>query len=89
MPPHWNRRMRLSYCRICVYVNDTYYRTEQHGAEDAPELADLYLAYGKALLENAISTSDVLGKTGDKDGPEPEDGMSHVVLESALLTVYL
>ncbi|VDB99901.1 unnamed protein product [Peniophora sp. CBMAI 1063] len=47
--------------------------TEQHGAEDAPELADLYLAYGKALLENAIATSDVLGKNGDKDGAEPEE----------------
>ncbi|KZV63182.1 hypothetical protein PENSPDRAFT_657515 [Peniophora sp. CONT] len=46
--------------------------TEQYGAEDAPELADLYLSYGKALLENAISTSDVLGKNGEKDGPEPE-----------------
>ncbi|THU91533.1 hypothetical protein K435DRAFT_863353 [Dendrothele bispora CBS 962.96] len=34
--------------------------------EDAPEIADLYFAYGKALLENAISQSHVLGKEKDK-----------------------
>ncbi|KAF5352895.1 hypothetical protein D9757_012110 [Collybiopsis confluens] len=30
--------------------------------EDSPEIADLYFAYGKALLENAISQNSVLGK---------------------------
>jgi len=30
--------------------------------ENAPETADLYFAYGRALLENAISQSSVLGK---------------------------
>ncbi|THH14757.1 hypothetical protein EW146_g5614 [Bondarzewia mesenterica] len=30
--------------------------------ERAPEMADLYLSYGKALLENAIAQSSVLGK---------------------------
>lgn len=44
------------------------------------------MAYGKALLENAISTSDVLGKSGDKDGPELEDGTAHIVHVSAMLT---
>ncbi|KAI0070803.1 hypothetical protein K474DRAFT_1669694 [Panus rudis PR-1116 ss-1] len=34
--------------------------TAKHG-EDAPQLADLYYAYGKALLENAISQNSVLG----------------------------
>ncbi|KAJ7180986.1 hypothetical protein C8R46DRAFT_940953 [Mycena filopes] len=37
--------------------------------EDAPETADLYFSYGKALLENAISQSSVLGK----DQPEGAD----------------
>ncbi|KAJ3984848.1 hypothetical protein F5890DRAFT_1235074 [Lentinula detonsa] len=36
--------------------------------EDSPEIADLYFAYGKALLENAISQNAVLGK----EQPEEE-----------------
>ncbi|KAF7310066.1 SHNi-TPR domain-containing protein [Mycena indigotica] len=42
--------------------------TQEQG-DDAPETADLYFAYGRALLENAISQSSVLGK----DQPEQED----------------
>ncbi|KAF8217024.1 hypothetical protein K438DRAFT_1925958 [Mycena galopus ATCC 62051] len=38
--------------------------------DDAPETADLYFAYGKALLENAISQSSVLGKDQPEDGAE-------------------
>ena len=34
---------------------------EKYG-DDADETADLYFSYGKALLENAISQSAVLGK---------------------------
>ncbi|KAN0129345.1 hypothetical protein V8E53_012829 [Lactarius tabidus] len=34
----------------------------QTHAEDAPEMADVYFAYGKALLENAIAQNSVLGK---------------------------
>jgi HAT1-interacting factor 1 len=30
--------------------------------EDAPEMADVYFAYGRALLENAIAQNSVLGK---------------------------
>ncbi|KZP21068.1 hypothetical protein FIBSPDRAFT_523834 [Athelia psychrophila] len=46
--------------------------TEKYG-EDALESADLYFAYGKALLENAISQSNVLGKEQPEDGtPEPD-----------------
>ncbi|KAF8623209.1 hypothetical protein AX15_006447 [Amanita polypyramis BW_CC] len=41
--------------------------TREHG-ESAPETADLYLSYGKALLENAISQNSVLGK----EQPETE-----------------
>ena len=37
--------------------------------ENSPEIADLYLSYGKALLENAITQSSVLGK----NQPEGED----------------
>ncbi|KNZ74575.1 NASP-related protein sim3 [Termitomyces sp. J132] len=40
--------------------------------EDSPETADLYFLYGKALLENAISQSSVLGKEQDGDGHEEE-----------------
>ncbi|EIN09667.1 hypothetical protein PUNSTDRAFT_113095 [Punctularia strigosozonata HHB-11173 SS5] len=36
-------------------------QTEQVG-QDAPETADLYFSYGRALLENAIAQSSVLGK---------------------------
>ncbi|TRM59131.1 hypothetical protein BD626DRAFT_509222 [Schizophyllum amplum] len=46
--------------------------------EDALEVADLHFAYGKALLENAISNSGVLGKAepeGEKDDePAPSGG---------------
>jgi hypothetical protein len=44
-------------------------RTKRHG-EKAPETADLYFSYGKALLENAISQSSVLGKEQPEDGVE-------------------
>ncbi|KAH9004443.1 hypothetical protein EDB86DRAFT_2797544, partial [Lactarius hatsudake] len=39
-------------------------------AEDAPEMADVYFAYGKALLENAVVQSSVLGK----DQQQQQDG---------------
>ncbi|KAG6896532.1 hypothetical protein C0992_007666 [Termitomyces sp. T32_za158] len=41
--------------------------------EDSPETADLYFSYGKALLENAISQSSVLGKEQGEEGPGEED----------------
>lgn len=37
------------------------YSTKKYG-DDAPETADLYFSYGRALLENAITQSGVLGK---------------------------
>ncbi|KAG6890077.1 hypothetical protein C0995_012026 [Termitomyces sp. Mi166 len=40
--------------------------------EDSPEMADLYFLYGKALLENAISQSSVLGKEQGENGYEEE-----------------
>ncbi|KAF8840810.1 hypothetical protein BDN67DRAFT_902750 [Paxillus ammoniavirescens] len=48
------------------YATALELQTKQFG-EDAPEIADLYFSYGKALLENAISQASVLGK-------EPEPG---------------
>ncbi|KAJ7117547.1 hypothetical protein C8R44DRAFT_832297 [Mycena epipterygia] len=45
--------------------------TKSYG-EDAPETADLYFAYGKALLENAISQSSVLGKDQPEEDKEDE-----------------
>ncbi|KAJ7063751.1 hypothetical protein C8F01DRAFT_1134196 [Mycena amicta] len=42
--------------------------TKEHG-DDAPQTADVYFAYGQALLENAIAQSSVLGK----DQPDQED----------------
>lgn len=44
-------------------------RTKKYG-EDAPEMADLYFSYGRALLENAISVASVLGKEAE---PAPVD----------------
>ncbi|KAI9448771.1 hypothetical protein BJY52DRAFT_303650 [Lactarius psammicola] len=44
-------------------------------AEDAPEMADVYFAYGKALLENAIAQNSVLGKEQQQqqDGTATEE----------------
>ncbi|KAG5647843.1 hypothetical protein DXG03_007767 [Asterophora parasitica] len=44
--------------------------------EDSPETADLYFSYGKALLENAIAQSSVLGK---EQTEEEEDEGAPVV----------
>lgn len=46
--------------------------TAQSG-EDAPATADLYFAYGKALLENAILQSGVLGKEQPEEAAEEQD----------------
>ncbi|KAF9244680.1 hypothetical protein BU15DRAFT_41998 [Melanogaster broomeanus] len=48
------------------YATALELQTKKHD-EDAPEMADLYFSYGKALLENAIAQASVLGK-------EPEPG---------------
>ena len=47
-------------------------RSQTH-AEDAPEMADVYFAYGKALLENAIAQNSVLGKEQQQQQKQ-EDG---------------
>ena len=74
---HWNRCEQHVRCAS----RSTFWRsdhrlcdsTKKHG-EDAPETADLYFAYGKALLENAISQNSVLGKQ-NADEDEDDEGM--------------
>jgi HAT1-interacting factor 1 len=44
--------------------------------EDSPEIADLYLSYGKALLENAIAQSSVLGKNQTEGEGDEAEGSS-------------
>jgi HAT1-interacting factor 1 len=46
--------------------------------ENAPETADLYFSYGRALLENAIVQSSVLGKEQREDVVQ-EDSKGNVV----------
>ena len=41
--------------------------------EDSVELADLHFTYGKALLENAIANSGVLGKA-EPEGEKEDEG---------------
>lgn len=41
--------------------------------EDGAEMADVYLAYGKALLENAIQQAGVLGKEQQPGGDAEDD----------------
>lgn len=48
----------------------------QKCGEDAPESADLYFLYGKALLENAIVQSSVLGKEQPEDDAHEEQKAS-------------
>ncbi|KAJ8495814.1 hypothetical protein ONZ45_g12686 [Pleurotus djamor] len=58
------------------YANALELATAEHG-EDAPQTADLYLAYGRALLENAISQNSVLGKEQNEeedDAPSAPSG---------------
>ncbi|KAI0046489.1 hypothetical protein FA95DRAFT_1542504 [Auriscalpium vulgare] len=50
--------------------------TQKYG-DDAPEMADMYLSYGKALLENAIAQSSVLGKEQAEDGLAKDEQDDH------------
>lgn len=53
----------------------------QTQAEDAPEMADVYFAYGKALLENAIAQNSVLGKEQQqKEEDEPATNGNNKIL---------
>ncbi|KAG0699897.1 hypothetical protein DFH29DRAFT_656653 [Suillus ampliporus] len=53
------------------YATALELQTKKYG-EDAPETANLYFSYGKALLENAISQASVLGKEQPENGDEAE-----------------
>ncbi|KAJ3481893.1 hypothetical protein NLI96_g7346 [Meripilus lineatus] len=62
------------------YANALEQMTAEHG-EDTPEIADVYFSYGKALLENAITQSSVLGKDQTDDAlKEPEASSSGAFL---------
>ncbi|KAJ7699057.1 hypothetical protein B0H17DRAFT_978040 [Mycena rosella] len=50
--------------------------------EDAPETADLYYSYGKALLENAIAQSSVLGKDQPEDEEEADESAGNAPILS-------
>ncbi|KAG6374847.1 hypothetical protein JVT61DRAFT_4232 [Boletus reticuloceps] len=54
------------------YATALELQTRKH-EEDAPEMADLYFSYGKALLENAISQASVLGKEPEAGAQEEEE----------------
>ena len=77
MPPHLN----LCKSRPCLFFKSRFeyeeFSTQQLG-ENAPETADLYFSYGRALLENAIVQSSVLGKEQREDGIQ-EDNKGNVV----------
>jgi len=61
-------RNLLSSCPFAFWL----YSTTQLG-ENAPETADLYFSYGKALLENAIGQNSVLGKEQGEEAAEAEE----------------
>ena len=62
--------------------------TKKHG-EKAPETADLYFAYGKALLENAISQAGVLGKQDPDDSLDEKGACSDLGCNSVRLLLLL
>lgn len=66
--------------RFFLLFSFLFFRTKQLG-ENAPEIADLYFSYGKALLENAIVQSSVLGK---EQPEEPVEEAAQGVLSNDL-----
>ena len=49
--------------------------------EDSVELADLHFTYGKALLENAIANSGVLGKA-EPEGEKEDEGACPLIAQA-------
>ena len=77
---HYATALELAYVALtCYFIRSSLIRACRTGkyGEDAPETADLYFSYGKALLENAISQASVLGKQGEEEKVNTE-GMSTV-----------
>ncbi|KAF9466041.1 hypothetical protein BDZ94DRAFT_239462 [Collybia nuda] len=54
--------------------------------EDAPETADLYFTYGKALLENAIAQNSVLGKEQPEEDEKDDASSSRVNGDAPILS---
>ncbi len=70
----------LSYLRVLTRFS-SFSRTDIHG-DDAPGIEDLYFAYGKVLLENAIVQNSVLGKEQPEENVEDNGASRHSVLPS-------
>jgi HAT1-interacting factor 1 len=71
---HYATALELMYVASCssfVCLMPSLNRTEKYG-DSAPETADVYFSYGKALLENAISQASVLGKEQQEEVTAPE-----------------
>ncbi|EGO22338.1 hypothetical protein SERLADRAFT_334181, partial [Serpula lacrymans var. lacrymans S7.9] len=62
----------LELMYVLVILSAATCSTKKHG-EHAPEIADLYFSYGRALLENAISQAGVLGKEQPENGVDEEN----------------
>lgn len=86
----WNLCLSRSALIIFVSYTDCKPRTKTHG-DNAPETADLYFSYGKALLENAISQATVLGKEQPEDGADAAEGkgaVDHATFLSLIFTLF-
>lgn len=69
------RYHRVEHVVVILHFSFLFFpRTKQYG-DASPECVDLYFAYGKALLENAIAQNSVLGKeeSGLVDEEEEEN----------------
>jgi HAT1-interacting factor 1 len=75
--------MTLHLYKLVHDLISSILRTKEKG-DDSPETADLYFAYGKALLENAISQATVIGKEKQEDTEDTEaPGASHPLVNSS------
>lgn len=57
--------------------------------EHSPALADLYFAYGKALLENAIVQNSVLGKNQPEGEADEAEGEGEPLIFPAYICTHL
>ncbi|XP_006461785.1 hypothetical protein AGABI2DRAFT_193169 [Agaricus bisporus var. bisporus H97] len=62
---------------VDFYATALEFATKEHG-DDSPLTADLYFSYGRALLENAVSQSGVLGKEQPEAPVEEEPPVNSV-----------
>ncbi|KAF8311404.1 hypothetical protein DL93DRAFT_2139663 [Clavulina sp. PMI_390] len=70
---------------VGFYATALELMAEKYG-ENAPESADMLFAYGKALLENAIAQSAVLGK--EEPNPDAEEEEDKVTAKKASKFVF-